>query len=93
MARIEFEPTIPVFEREKTFHALDLAATVVGNIFQHLTYKLFSTMLHIGIKVIKHFCSSEFLIIDSGGTSAAILTDLVVKLTSTCASAPAYKSN
>jgi hypothetical protein len=25
-----FEPTIPVFKREKTFYALDLAATVTG---------------------------------------------------------------
>jgi hypothetical protein len=25
-----FEPTIPVFNREKTFHALDGAATVIG---------------------------------------------------------------
>jgi hypothetical protein len=26
-----FEPTIPVFKRAKTFHALDRAATVAGN--------------------------------------------------------------
>jgi hypothetical protein len=26
-----FEPTIPVFKRAKTFHALDLAATVTGD--------------------------------------------------------------
>jgi hypothetical protein len=26
-----FEPTIPVFKRAKTFHALDRAATVTGN--------------------------------------------------------------
>jgi hypothetical protein len=25
-----FEPTIPVFKRAKTFHALDRAATVTG---------------------------------------------------------------
>jgi hypothetical protein len=28
MSPVEFEPTIPVFERAKTFHALDRAATV-----------------------------------------------------------------
>jgi hypothetical protein len=28
MHRLKFEPTIPVFERAKTFHALDRAATV-----------------------------------------------------------------
>jgi hypothetical protein len=30
MLRGVFEPTIPVFERPKTFHALDRAATVIG---------------------------------------------------------------
>jgi hypothetical protein len=30
MPRVEFEPTIPVFERAKTVHALDRAATVIG---------------------------------------------------------------
>jgi hypothetical protein len=30
MPWVEFEPTAPVFEREKTFRALDLAATVTG---------------------------------------------------------------
>jgi hypothetical protein len=30
MFRVEFEPTIPVFERAKTVHALDRAATVIG---------------------------------------------------------------
>jgi hypothetical protein len=27
-----FEPTIPVFKRAKTFHALDRAATVTGEV-------------------------------------------------------------
>jgi hypothetical protein len=27
---VEFEPTIPVFERAKTVHALDGSATVIG---------------------------------------------------------------
>jgi hypothetical protein len=30
MPRMEFEPTTPVFERAKTVHTLDLAATVTG---------------------------------------------------------------
>jgi hypothetical protein len=30
MHRVEFEPTTPVFERTKTVHALDSAATVMG---------------------------------------------------------------
>jgi hypothetical protein len=29
--RVGFEPTILVFEREKTVHALERAATVIGN--------------------------------------------------------------
>jgi hypothetical protein len=30
MPQVEFEPAIPVFERAKTVHALDSAATVIG---------------------------------------------------------------
>jgi hypothetical protein len=30
MTRVGFEPTTPVFKREKTVHALDCAATVIG---------------------------------------------------------------
>jgi hypothetical protein len=30
MPRVGFEPTNPVFERAKIFHALDRAATVIG---------------------------------------------------------------
>jgi hypothetical protein len=30
MPRVGFEPTIPVFERTKTVHALDRAAIVTG---------------------------------------------------------------
>jgi hypothetical protein len=30
MPQVSFEPTIPVFERAKTVHALDRAATVIG---------------------------------------------------------------
>jgi hypothetical protein len=30
MPRVGFEPTIPVFERSKTVHALDSAVTVIG---------------------------------------------------------------
>jgi hypothetical protein len=29
MPRVGFEPTVPVFERAKTVHALDRAATVI----------------------------------------------------------------
>jgi hypothetical protein len=30
MPRVGFEPTIPGFEREKTVHALDSVATLIG---------------------------------------------------------------
>jgi hypothetical protein len=30
MPLVRLEPTIPVFERAKTIHALDRAATVIG---------------------------------------------------------------
>jgi hypothetical protein len=33
--RVGFEPAIPVFEWEKTFHALDRAATVIGHNIIH----------------------------------------------------------
>jgi hypothetical protein len=32
MPRVEFEPTIQVFQRAKTVHSLDRAATVTGRI-------------------------------------------------------------
>jgi hypothetical protein len=31
MPRVGFEPTIPVFERTKTVHALDGAVTLIGS--------------------------------------------------------------
>jgi hypothetical protein len=33
MPWVVFEPTIPAFERAKTVHALDSAATVIGNFY------------------------------------------------------------
>jgi hypothetical protein len=32
MPRVDFEPTIPALERAKTGHALDRAATVIGEV-------------------------------------------------------------
>jgi hypothetical protein len=53
MPRVAFEPTIRVFEGVKKFHALDLAATVIGqgSILAHFslqceTYLLTSVVLH-----------------------------------------------
>jgi hypothetical protein len=39
-----FEPTIPVFERAKTVHAVDRAATVIG-FFYSGVQKTFSDLL------------------------------------------------
>jgi hypothetical protein len=33
MPLMGFEPTIPVFERTKTFHALDRAATLINRLW------------------------------------------------------------
>jgi hypothetical protein len=38
MPQVEFEPTTQVFERGKTVHALDGAATVIGTPLINLTY-------------------------------------------------------
>jgi hypothetical protein len=38
MPRLGFEPTIPVFERAETVHALDRAATVTGIQMSTLLY-------------------------------------------------------
>jgi hypothetical protein len=35
ISRVGFEPTIPVFERGKTVHALDSAATVIGLVLRY----------------------------------------------------------
>jgi hypothetical protein len=36
--RAGFEPTLLILERAKTFHALDSAATVIGDYFLWLTF-------------------------------------------------------
>jgi hypothetical protein len=40
MPRLGFEPMIPVFELEKTAHALDLAATVMGKLYNSVIRKI-----------------------------------------------------
>jgi hypothetical protein len=45
MPRVGFEPTIPVFERAKTVHALGRAATVIG-IAYYGTSKAFLNLRH-----------------------------------------------
>jgi hypothetical protein len=45
MLRVGFEPTIPVFDRAKTVHALDRAATVIG--YYVFIYSLFNNSVSI----------------------------------------------
>jgi hypothetical protein len=47
MSHVGFEPTNPVFERAKTVHALDCAATVIGFIT-----KIANINVERGLKVI-----------------------------------------
>jgi hypothetical protein len=39
MPQMGFEPTIPVFERAKTVHALDRAVTVLGKVTHNPAHK------------------------------------------------------
>jgi hypothetical protein len=39
MHRLEFEPTIPVFGRAKTIHALNRSATVIGDLVEVIFIK------------------------------------------------------
>jgi hypothetical protein len=54
-----FEPTIPVFEQEKTFHALDHATTAIGSLWGEENI-LYSYRIHI---VLLHIIFSSFCII------------------------------
>jgi hypothetical protein len=47
MSRMGFEPTIPVFERANTIHALDRAATVIG--CDHKLPKRIVNLLAVGL--------------------------------------------
>jgi hypothetical protein len=47
MPQVGFEPTIPVFQRANTVHALDRAATVNHHVQIHLVAFAFSSILVI----------------------------------------------
>jgi hypothetical protein len=49
---VGIEPTIPVFERAKTVHALDCAATVIGQVKVNDTLQLavYRQSVRLGIK-------------------------------------------
>jgi hypothetical protein len=44
MSWVGFEPTIPMFERKKTVHALHRAAKVIGNIIIYGVYYFLSAI-------------------------------------------------
>jgi hypothetical protein len=54
MPRVVFEPTIPVFKRAKTFHALDRVGTLIGalpelyciNYFSNRRSNLYYPLIH-----------------------------------------------
>jgi hypothetical protein len=47
MRGVRFEPTIPVFERAKTVHALDGAATVIGSLHVRSSYVFHLILLEL----------------------------------------------
>jgi hypothetical protein len=49
MPRVGFEPTTPMFERAKTFHALDHADTLIGSIIKVTLRLLGSSQLANGL--------------------------------------------
>jgi hypothetical protein len=46
---VGFEPTITVFERAKTVHALDCAATVIGNIIMMMMIIIIIIIIRTGV--------------------------------------------
>jgi hypothetical protein len=55
MPPVGFEPTIPAFERVKTVHALDRAATVTGKHYYLYTYNISEYDAFFGIDYGTHF--------------------------------------
>jgi hypothetical protein len=50
MPQVAFDPTIPVFERAKTVHALDRAATVIGSVVSSKKVKLFLCLTNSALR-------------------------------------------
>jgi hypothetical protein len=63
MAQVGFEPTIPVFEGEKTVHALDCAAAVIGSIVDYNLY--FSRRRLMDLLIYRVHSSPSFLLHNS----------------------------
>jgi hypothetical protein len=50
MTQVGFESTIPVFERTKTVHTLDCAATVIGSLSIYLNNTIYFSIWTTDIK-------------------------------------------
>jgi hypothetical protein len=63
MLQVGFEPTIPVFERAKTVHALDRASTVIGILSAILTDILhdFPLSFQANAGIVPRLCHEHFL--------------------------------
>jgi hypothetical protein len=57
MPQVRFEPTIPVFERAKTVHALDRATSVTG-------HRLVGTEIFIFFPLSCHESAAETFLVD-----------------------------
>jgi hypothetical protein len=55
MSRVGFEPTIPVFQRAKTFHAVDRAATVNSNFMNHIAF-CYVLLVSFRRRFVGHIC-------------------------------------
>jgi hypothetical protein len=52
MPRVGFEPTIPTFERSKTVHVLDCAATAIGTLI--MGKYIIVTIMKMKLKIQKY---------------------------------------
>jgi hypothetical protein len=62
MPWVGFEPTIPVLEWAKTFHASDGVATVIGNIPTHSTYFNINIYIYTNIEIFMNMDKPNWLI-------------------------------
>jgi hypothetical protein len=58
MPRVGFEPMTPVFERAKTVHMLDRAATMIGNLYYRRTKSNFAILTNVRGKILTNLNSA-----------------------------------
>jgi hypothetical protein len=76
MFLVAFEPTTPVFERAKTVHVLDRAATVIGDVF-NFSVESHYFLRDCNVRIIKNYINfgTKF---KCTSVSAFMLTDINV---------------